>query len=173
MTVEISPETLAEYGYVYSTMEHILSTVEQLYLQAGVDLPARRYVAVGDVGSTVYDCEQVTVNFVQGYLGTPGQPAQQPSGCELAMSGDFVVQVVRCVPEMKTVGSGPRAKFVAPSAASISASSLVQAVDAQLLLEASWSMVSLQGTIATVGAGGASGQYQPIILNLSLSLIRD
>jgi hypothetical protein len=171
VTIHIPDEAVAEYGDALGTLQHILETVETTYQQAGVALPERRFYTVGDVASLAVACEQVTVNLVQVYLGTPGQPDTQPAGCQLAMSGDFVVQVTRCVPAPRAAAAGTKVKQIPVD--SILEAARVQAIDAQILLEAGYSMRSLQGRSATVSAGGAEGMFQSMVMNLSLSLFRE
>ena len=169
MPVTIPPDAITAYGDVHRTLEHILETVVAEFGTAEVDLPPRQYIAVGDVGSsTAWDCEQVTVNFVSSYFGTPGQQETQASNCQMMMSGDFVVQLVRCVP-------GPtktRTSVSPPTAAAIEASTLVQAIDSQILLEAAYAVQSVQGRTALVAPSGVEGGFQGINLNLSVSLFR-
>jgi hypothetical protein len=149
-----------------------MTSIEDAYEAAGVELPMRRFTAVGNVASAaVKDCEQVTVNFVQGYLGLPGQPDLEPKGCLVMMSGDFVIQVVRCVP---TVGPGSRRDAPKPpTVAQIEESTLVQAIDAQILLETAYGMSSIQGISATITPSGVETNLQAIELNLSISLTRE
>lgn len=171
MTVDITPETLAEYGEVFETLEHILSVVEQTFAAANVDLPDRRFIAVGDVGGAVaVDCEQVNVNFIKSYTGEPGQPETRASGCMMMLSGDFVVQVWRCVPKPET-GRG-RTEVIPPRVPAVNASTKIQAVDAGILLQSAWSMRSAQGHKATAAPTGQTGGFQAVQLDLSISLSR-
>ena len=170
MVIEISQDTLEDFGDVQKTLQHIIDVIEARYASAGVPLPSRAYTAVGDVGSSIaLDCEQFTVNFVQAYLGLPGQPDLQPKGCLRVMSGDFVVQVTRCIPTPTTTSRGVKP----PAVEKIEASTVVQAVDAQILLESAYELSSLEGVSATVAASGVSGEYQSMMLNVSVSLFGD
>lgn len=167
--IEIPSENYEEYGDIHKTLQHIMDTIVANYTSAGIDLPARQFTAVGDVSSVANDCEQVTVNFIQAYLGQPGQPDVLPFGCPAAMSGDFVAQVTRCVPGASSTGRGiPKA----PSVEAIEASTLAQAVDAQILLQSAFDLSSIQGKSATVVPSGSDGKFQSVMLNLSLSLFR-
>ena len=78
--------------------DHILNTVVATYADHGVDLPVRRYLAVGGQGDTVHDCEQLTVSFEQGYSGLPGNQAQEPVKCNGPRTGVYIVEVVRALP---------------------------------------------------------------------------
>ena len=152
--IEIPSENYDEYGDIHRTLQHIMDTIVANYTSAGIDLPERRFTAIGDVASSVADdCEQVTVNFVQAYLGQPGQPDVIPFGCPSAMSGDFVAQVTRCVPGASATGRGiPKP----PTVEAIEASTLVQAVDAQILLQSAFDLSSIQGKSATVVPSGSN-----------------
>lgn len=170
--IEIPEETRAEYGDIHGTLRYILESIEDRYAEAGVMLPERRFTTVGNIASAaVKDCEQVTVNFVQGYLGFPGQPDLEPKGCLIMMSGDFVIQVVRCVPTITPTGRGTGMKV--PTVEQIEAATVVQSVDAQLLLETAYSLSSAQGISATVTPSGVEANVQAIELNLSISLHRE
>jgi hypothetical protein len=167
--IEIPSENYDEYGDIHKTLQHILDTIVANYTLAGIDLPERRFTAIGDVASVANDCEQVTVNFIQAYLGQPGQPDVLPFGCPSTMSGDFVAQVVRCVPGAGATGRGiPKP----PSVEAIEASTLVQAVDAQILLQSAFDLSSIRGKSATVTPSGSDGKFQSVMLNLSISLFR-
>lgn len=171
MAITIPEAARAEYGDAFDTLKYIQETVETIYAQAEVDLPDRRFVAAGDVASSIAnDCEQVTVNLAQIYLGAPGEPAAVPPHCNLVMFGDFVVQVTRCVPGPTTTRAG--ASVRPPKVSAIEEQTLVQAVDMQLLLEAAYSMTNIQGVVASVTLSGVQGNMQSVILSLSISLSR-
>jgi len=166
---DYSDETLAEYGYAYNTLRRLQSSVETVFAQAGVPLPERRFVAVGDVGTQSWDCEQLSFNLIKVYFGTPGAgDTQATSGCALALAGDFVIQLVRCVPGAKATRSGTR--MLPPEVEAIEAATLVQAVDAQVLLEAVLATESVQFVKATATPTGAEGGMQAINVELSISL---
>ena len=171
MTVEISDDTREEYGDIYGTMQHISDVIETLYMQAGVELPPRQFTAVGDTASAIsWDCEQVTINFVTAYYGSPGQPLTVATGCLPLMSADFVVQVVRCVPGMETTRNNTKVKL--PSIADIEASTLIQAIDSQILLQSALTLDSAEPVLATVAPSGVEGGHQAVAMNLSISLFR-
>jgi hypothetical protein len=170
MAIEIPDIVLEQYSDVWDTLNHIKDTIETTYEQVGMPLPERRFVAVGNVAdSVVVDCEQLNVNFIQSYFGNPGQPNVQLRGCELLKSGDFVVQVTRCVlPRTKSARGG----LTAPSTEFLDEKALIQSIDSDLLLDASAAMSSAQGVSASVAPGGVQGEYQSVQLNLSISLTR-
>jgi hypothetical protein len=170
MAIEIPDSALESYGDVWHTLNHIKDTIETFYAQAGVALPERRFLAVGDVADSVsVDCEQMNVNYIRSYFGLPGQPDLRPSNCELLMSADFVIQVTRCVlPRTR----GSRGALSAPTTEFLDDKALFQSVDAGLLLESAHAMSSAQGVSAAVSPAGVQGEYQSMQLNLSISLSR-
>lgn len=115
----------------------ILTAVEDAFADAGVALPARRYVHHGAVA---YDCDQLVVALERFALGLPGAEDQTPIRCAVARTAIFAVHLLRCVPSSS--GSG-----TAPTPESLDASSLELMVDAWLLLT---------GVLATYGAGELS-----------------
>jgi hypothetical protein len=78
-------------------MHSILYSVEQTFDTYGIELPPLRYLTLGNLPS--HDCEQVTVSFLQSYLGSPGIQEEGPQRCDGPRSGVFHVEVVRCVPQ--------------------------------------------------------------------------
>ena len=165
-------QTLQSYGDADKTSQHILETIQSLFAQAGVTLPQRQYVAAGTEGSVAYDTEQMTVTCTSIYLGLPGEPQFQPTGCMLNMSGDFVVELVRCYPVPKETKRNPD-KVVIPSVATMNAAASVAKIDAQILLEAAFNVQSTQGVIAQVNFGAPSGAMQAVTLTMSCSLTRN
>lgn len=167
MAIEIPSDNYTEFGDLHATLFRIKDAVVARYTNAGIDLPPRHFAAMGDVSSSVAnDCEQLVVNFVQAYLGLPGQPDIQPRGCPLMMSADFIVQVTRCVPGPKVTNRGS----TPPTPEAIEASTLQQAIDAQLLLQTAYEISSAQGVSATVTVSGSDGKMQSVMLNVSVSL---
>lgn len=176
MTACADPEylssTITEYGDLNRTLEHIRDTITAFFASAGVTLPSRRYVNTGADGSVAYDCEQLTVTASQIYLGVPGEPSFQPTGCMLNMSGDFIIELVRCAPIPKETKRNPD-KIDLPSVEKMQQAALSRSVDAQILLEAAYALQSTQGVIASVDFAGAEGAMQAVILRVSCSLSRN
>lgn len=164
--------------------DHILNTVVATYADHGVDLPARRYLAVGGQGSTVHDCEQVTVSFEQGYSGRPGAQAQEPVKCASLRTGVYLIEVVRAVPAPNTAAANP-ATLVPSRYGQVktgveilpadvqSAFARKQMVDAMLLLDAGLRAgeTTLTGSLADVTAGQPQGGYQAMTLVLTTSAL--
>lgn len=164
--------------------DRILNTVVATYADHEVDLPARRYLAVGGPGSTVHDCEQVTVSFEQGYSGLPGNQAMEPSKCVGPRSAVFVVEVVRTLPLPNTTAANPattvpsRYPNVVEGVAVLppevqSDIARKQMIDAMLLLDAGLRAgeTQLYGSLADVSAGQPQGGYQAISLQLTVTAL--
>lgn len=164
--------------------DHILNTVVATYADHGVDLPARRYLAVGGQGTTVHDCEQVTVSFEQGYSGRPGSQAQEPVKCASMRTGVYIVEVVRALPSPNTDDANPATPVpsrygqvttgvqILPADVQ-SEHARKQMVDAMLLLDAGLRAgeTTLSGSLADVTAGSPQGGYQAITLVLTTSAL--
>lgn len=175
---------MLEKNEIAEVAEHILNTIVETYGEHQVDLPLRRYLAVGGQGQTVHDCEQVTVSFEQGYSGLPGNQAQEPVKCNSPRTAVFVVEVVRSIP----VANGPDTASAETSVPSrygqvngISALSAEkhtevakkQMVDAMLLMDAGLRAgeTTLTGTITDVSAGTAQGGYQAMQMTVVASAV--
>jgi hypothetical protein len=167
--------------------DHILNTVVATYAEHGVDLPERRYLAVGGQGDTVHDCEQLTVSFEQGYSGLPGNQAQEPVKCATPRTAVFIVEVVRALPLPNTAAANPSTPLATPSRYDGIVSSGVQVLpadvqsdiarkqmkDAALLLDAGLRAgeTTLTGSLADVTAGSPQGGYQAISLVITCSAL--
>lgn len=161
-------DTIVNNGEVYGTLERLHNSIITTFNEKGVGLPVRQYFAAGDEAQNAWDCEQLTLNVTQVYLGIPGTPTIQPRGCDLAMNADFVVQLVRCVPQPTTIRSGSALR--PPSAAALTEMTHVQGIDASILLESVFNMRFGGGLIASVSFTGVQGEYQATILTISASL---
>jgi hypothetical protein len=164
--------------------DHILNTVVATYADHQVDLPARRYLAVGGQGSTVHDCEQVTVSFEQGYSGLPGNQAQEPAKCATPRTGVYIVEVVRALPHPNTADANPTTLVPSRYGQEVTGVQILpaevqseharkQMVDAMLLLDAGLRAgeTTLTGSLADVSAGQPSGAYQAMVLVLTTSAL--
>ena len=162
----------------------ILNTVVATYADHGVDLPTRRYLAVGGQGDTVHDCEQLTVSFEQGYSGLPGNQAQEPVKCAGPRTGVYIVEVVRAVPQPNTDAANPAT--ITPSrygqevtgvqtlpAEVQSTYARKQMVDAMLLMDAGLRAGETMtvGALADVSAGSPQGGYQAMTLVVTASAV--
>lgn len=160
----------------------ILNTVVATYADHEVDLPTRRYLAVGGQGETVHDCEQLTVSFEQGYSGLPGNQAQEPVKCAGPRTGVYIVEVVRALPLPNTDAANPGTLVptrygqevtgvqVLPQEVQ-SAMARRQMIDAMLLMDAGLRAGETMtvGALADVSAGSPQGGYQAITLVVTAS----
>lgn len=164
--------------------DHILNTVVATYADHGIDLPARRYLAVGGQGSTVHDCEQVTVSFEQAYSGKPGMQAQEPSKCDSIRSGVYLVEVVRALPTPNTVNANPATTVPSRYGQTVTGGEILpaeiqsdmarrQMVDAMLLMDAGLRAgeTTTVGSLADVSAGQPQGGFQAMTLVLTTSAL--
>lgn len=164
--------------------DHILNTVVATYADHGVDLPVRRYLSVGGPGSTVHDCEQVTVSFEQGYSGRPGAQAQEPAKCASLRTGVYIIEVVRALPLSNTSAANPETPVPSRYGEAVSGVQTLpaevqstmarkQMVDAMLLLDAGLRAgeTTLTGSLADVTAGQPQGGFQAMTLVLTTSAL--
>lgn len=170
--------------------DHLLETIVKSYDEAyqednTLTIPDRRYYTVGGQGSTVHDCEQITVTWDQGYSGTPGDDASNPTRCDEPFTLGFVVEVVRKVdslpPSEEALASGgtisqpsryakTAATWSAPDPEGIMSDARVQMKDAAILSKAgtlAGEHTTLGRAIVDVSAGTPSGQYQAVIMNFA------
>ena len=164
--------------------DHILNTVVATYAEHGTDLPARRYLAVGGIGMTTHDCEQLTVSFEQGYSGLPGTQAESPSKCNSPRTGVYIVEVVRSIPQPNTAEANPTTTVPSRYGQEVTGYQMlppdvqsevarVQMRDAMLLLDAGLRAgeTTLVGSLVDVSAGQPQGGFQAIILQITTSAL--
>lgn len=150
---------------VVDFLSNALETVEGTYTRLGVPMPERRLWAVSSLPAI--DCEQISVEFVQTYLGLPGDEATEPTNCTGPRSIVYLITVSRCVP----AGKNGRP----PSVESYTEHQKTLAVDVAVLLEATKDLTASKNTwsnastelIATVNAGEENGGYISVSLSLS------
>jgi len=162
----------------------LMDTIVSTYADHGVPLPTKRYLAVGGIGETAHNCEQVTVSFEQGYSGLPGNQAQEPAKCNTPRSAVFIVEVVRHVPTINSNATIPetltpsRYPIVNAKVALVpddkqSDVARTQMKDAMLLLDAGMRAADNQlgGAMVDVSAGSLSGDYQAMILSVTATAV--
>jgi hypothetical protein len=150
-------------------MPSVLDAVAGGFEQAGVPLPERRFYSAG---TPAIDCECLVVVLRQVYIGPPGDEAARPQRCDGPRTAMLEVQLHRCVPQPK----GPRA--TKPKDVTIDEYSEQRAVDAWLLLDLAPMLDQWEGpfapggpgVIATVDAGEVQGDYQAMVLNLTIQV---
>ena len=147
-------------------MDGILERVETVFQSYNVELPARRYWAIGQ---PAIDCEQLVVSFLQMYLGAPGDEATSPQRCNVPRSAVVTISIARAVP---IVSAGGRP----PTPEKIQQSSATSAIDAWVLMDAvklfdMWDGSGYGlGVIATVEITPPEGGFQSVTMNLTLAV---
>lgn len=147
-------------------LDGVLSRVVALFESYGVPIPARRYWMMG---SPAIDCEQLVVSFVQMYLGSPGDQANEPRRCNNPRSATLNIMISR---EIATVSTNGRA----PTSEKISESSEIAAVDAWVLMQSindldQWDDTGYGlGVIATLSTDGPEGGYYTNNLEITMAV---
>lgn len=151
---------------VRDVLQGVLDRVVSIYASFGVPLPARQYWTMGTPAT---DCEQLVVNFIQMYLGSPGDEATAPQRCNMPRSVVMAVSISRAVP---TVGQTGRV----PTADKIEAGSEISAVDAWVLMSSinlldQWDEGGFgPGVIATLSSLEPQGGYQTLTLQVTIAV---
>lgn len=140
-------------------MQSMMDTIVEKYAAEGVELPERQYLAVGEV---VLDTEQLTVSFIQMYLGPPGHQPDAVSRCHDPRSAVFQVQLTRCVPSPTTRTSGPTAQAMTDH-------TWEKTADAWLLMDGVLEAYrdDFLGVMVDVSVSPAQGGFQSVILNVT------
>lgn len=139
----------ADYNSIYELAKLVLDSIVGVYEQAGVDLPARRYVNYGAVSA---DCEQLTVSVSQHYTGTVGGDPNEISLCNSPRVLVMTVQLFRKAPVIQRQGSFP-------STDSLDSAARIHFRDAYLLVSGSDQAYLNYMALPKVGMGmgGTSG----------------
>jgi hypothetical protein len=139
----------------------VLAAIVSAYKAHGIDLPARRYTAVGE---PVNDDEQLVVSYLQHYQGLPGDQASVPQPCNVPQSAVLTVSLVRCIPSVD-------GRNRPPTAADMQAAYEALMVDAQVLVDV---LVETDpyglGTIVTCEVGSISGGVATIVAQTVLAI---
>lgn len=189
---------MPELNDIIDMSEHLLATVNRVYQDAEIELPARQYYVIGGQGQTVHDCEQVTVSWDQTYSGIPQAEASIPSKCDDLHTASFIVEVVRKVNTVRTFvdpatgqtvtpqaqskslpgayGGGGIGKAEVPEVEDYKREAQVQMRDAVLLLQSgllAGEATLLNSAIVDVSAGTPQGGYQAVIMHFVSALGMD
>jgi len=145
--------------------DYILDTVVTVFNSAGVELPPRRFLAVGE---PVHDCEELVLVFVGLENGAPGDTGN-PATCNAPITSSFQVHLVRCFPTPTGRGNTP------PAAETLTISGLDLLNDSWLLMQAANAMnddplYGAFGFIASVTTGEPSGGFVGIILTVDAAV---
>lgn len=184
---------MPEVNDIIDVAEHLLATINRVFLEERVTLPSRQYYVVGGQGQTVHDCEQVTVSWDQAYSGLPANEASMPAQCDQIHTGSFIVEIVRQVNTVRSAdgtqvtqpgtvpapnvpgryGGGVAGSVDAPAPEDFIREAKVQMTDAVLLLRAG--LLAGEATvggnsIVDVSAGTPQGNLQAVIMNFTATL---
>ena len=160
----------------------LLDEVVAHYEDAGVALPERRYVAPGEPGSTVWDCEQVTVTLAS--VGTNTSTAQTvampmvgtPAGVGLVRFATWAIQVVRCSPTFEGDGDPPDVtELLAAAAAGLDdaghMSQLLVEVASLPMGSRSWLPIGSTINAGAVAPIGPEGGFQAVEATVAVSIM--
>lgn len=151
----------------------ILETIKAHFLANGISLPERRYLAVGDLGSTAHDKEQVTVGFSVMSEGLPFNSVPVMNACLTPDHGIFYAEIVRCTPQPTNSG-GLKASYPAPE--EMSEYATLRMRDAWLLkrvaedLSANISFTFTKKVVYGVSVPPESGGLQAVVLTLNTAV---
>jgi len=147
-------------------MEGILERVSSVFQSYNVELPARKYWAMGQ---PAIDCEQLVVYFEQMYLGAPGSQIGEPQRCNVPRSATVTVQISR---ETPIVGQNGRP----PTPEKIQSASEMMAIDSWVLMESinqldQWDETGYGvGVIATLESASPEGGFQTTNLTITMAV---
>jgi hypothetical protein len=148
-------------------LQDVLDRVVEVYGTYNMPLPGRRYYTLS---SPVIDCEQLSVSFIQMYLGAPGDEATEPRRGQDPRSASLSIQIARAVPVTQPYGQPPEAD-------SIQAAAEVSALDAWILMESinkldTWSQTGPfgLGVIATVDSDPPEGGFQVTRMTITMAV---
>ncbi len=143
--------------------QRLLDIVGAVFQENEVDLPLRQYLAVGELGKTAHDKEQVTVSFGNMSDGLPGASGANPQACVSSYMASFSVEIVRCTPQMTGGGYGAGDP---PSASALSEYAVTRYVDSWLLVRVAQRFAGGKSEYA-VTTGDDSGQMQALVLSVN------
>ena len=147
-------------------MEGVLERVQSVFQSYNVELPARRYWAMGQ---PAIDCEQLVVYFQQLYLGPPGAQVGEPQRCHVPRSATLTISIARATPIVNQNGRPP-------SPQAIEASSEVMAIDSWVLMESvnqldQWDDTGYGvGVIATLDVTPPEGGFQTTNMTITMAV---
>lgn len=146
-------------------MQGLLDTTVDIFESANMPLPAKQFWTMGQPSQ---DTEQVTVSFVQSYLGAPGDEASTPQRCEAPRTIVVAITIARCIP-IGVNGKPPRPEKLQEFAQQ-------QAIDAWLLIDNlqqynTWGELPVgPGVIATIDVPEPQGGMQAVNMTLTLAV---
>lgn len=165
----VDEAALSLIGLLQGTLDKVVS----IYASYNMPLPGRQYWTLG---APAFDCEQVTVNLVQMYLGEPGNEAALPVPCNAPRSAVLEIAVVRTTAVPNSQGKPPSPEAIIQHAEFLAADSMIL-MDSIKQFD-SWGIdedpilagLPGLGVIATLEARPAEGGYHAIVLQLTLAV---
>lgn len=150
-------------------MQGVLDRVESVLTSLAIPLPSRRYFTVG---VPVVDCEQLTVSFVEGYLGAPGDQASSPMRCNVPRSVTMMVEIARPVPVVGQNGQAPSAQLIQNSSqiALVDSWALLTSINLLDVWDDELGTFAGPGVIATVQIGGVEGGYMVSSMRVTMAV---
>lgn len=169
--------TIENPTQLFDMAKQVLDEVVAQFAEVGVELPERQYVHIGGMADTAHDCEQVTVSIEQHYAGTPEEEALAGATCDTQRTVAFVVEVVRCIPNMQSKGGRGGAAYRPPNSEEMNKYSELRSQDMLIMLDTGAiisdkfyefsGFMNGSGGLFDVSPGSPSGNMQGVILNLT------
>lgn len=147
--------------------QRLLDIVGAVFQENDILLPERKYLAVGEIGKTAHDKEQVTVSFGNMSDGLPNARGANPQSCMASYQGSFSVEIVRCTPQMTGGGYGPGEP---PTPAALTEYAVTRYVDAWLLVRVAQRFGAGPKSEYSVTTGDDSGTLQGVILSVNAAV---
>jgi hypothetical protein len=147
-------------------MSGVLERVQNVFQSYNVELPDRKYWAMG---TPAVDCEQLVVYFQQLYLGPPGAQVGEPQRCHVPRSATITISIARATPIVSQNGRPP-------TPAAIESASNIMAVDAWVLMESvnqldQWDETGYGvGVISTLEVSPPEGGFQTTDMVITMAV---
>lgn len=160
---------------IYESLELLLKHVNDVFVDAEVDLPERQYIIAGNEEEATHEAESVVVSFaqLQATDGNIGNPLQEPARCDAIWAVVAAVSIVRCVPTFSQE-RGQRGQ--APSPEDMNAAAKIHIADASLLMDAGLKFGEVvwefgPGVLADVAMGPISGGFSQTTLSILYGIV--
>lgn len=144
----------------------ILVAIENIFNAHITELPARRYITVGGMGTVAYDCTQLTVSWQETSNGLPNNPqfGVTNRNCTTMHSGVFVVELVREIPVSLNAEIPPEPNLIQEAAKKLMKDAVLLHEAGEIAAEDSL----LDGGTITISAGDPAGGLQSIIMTVAM-----
>lgn len=159
----------SEINRLVESAQLILDRIVDNFDSNSIEIPAHRYIAVGELGSTAHDKEQITVGFSNMSDGLPSNSVAAGNICKVADHASFYVELVRCTPQPVVLHGG--AKSIAPPVDKLQEYATLRMKDAWLLKRVAddmsatiWNKKAVYGITVPPESGG----MQAVVLSLNM-----